>query len=310
MPTGKLGNWYSGPQALQPLSYAVSVRSLRRFPRRKAKRPPPPLTRDKLRKYRRDLRKALMFYRIEGATLHLTATERRARLFDVKRAAFKFIECPSKESADNLLDLLDGLDVNTAVLLERLVVQCDQPKTALVALKRELRGLFSLAIYADELPDFKACESFLDPPEHTKDLEFQDRPQGAVIVSRAVIDRAASFYVKNFPVVRILANLEIDRPSTGRSQRCRPKGRWPDPPLANLIVALEPVWCGVTGRQMSLNTTVPPRTEKNVLNSKNCPFAKWAAGLITDAMGTAAQKQILVKKITYIVRCLGKAKEK
>ena len=108
------------------------------------KTPPPLLTRDRLEKYRRDLRTALTFYRIEGATLHLTATERRALLSDVKKAAIKFIERPSKQSADKLLGLLDGLNVNTAVLIERLVVQCGQPKTAVVALKRELRGLFSL----------------------------------------------------------------------------------------------------------------------------------------------------------------------
>jgi hypothetical protein len=287
MPTGKLGNWY-GLQALRPLPYTINVRSLRR----KVKIPPP-LTVNELRKYRHALRKALTIYMIEAGTLHLTATERRAILSDLQKAALKFARRPSKQFADELLDLLDGLDVNTAALIERLVVKCGHPKTAVVVLKRQLRGLFSLAVYPDEEFCVKACESFLDPLAHITDRESRNRPQGAGIVSRAVIDRAASFYVKNFPVVRILATLEIDQPSNACGRRRKPKGRWPDPPLANLVLALEPIWCRVTGQAMSLNTTSTPG-RKDVRNSKSCPFAKWAATLIGDAVGTAGQKQTLV----------------
>ena len=51
-------------------------------------------------------------------------------------------------------------------------------------------------------------------------------------------------------------------------------GRWPDPALANLVAALEPMWCRVTGRTAGLVSK-----DKDG-EAKTCPFAEWLGELI------------------------------
>ncbi len=224
-----------------PLSHAVNVRSLRRWAKRRT--PPPPLTVPKLRECRRLLRKLVSIYRIACATPQPTATERRRTLRKIKTAARRFIESPKKLWADKLLDYLAAADVNTSSILYHEIFSHGHSWKDLMAMKRQLRVLFSPSIYPDE------------------------SLASAHAVSRASMDRIKAFCMGGVLIVRVLADIELNILVPG-------SGRWPDPALANLVVGLEPIWYRVTGRTAALIS----KDKEGEL--KKCPFADWLGDLL------------------------------
>ncbi len=80
------------------------------------------------------------------------------------------------------------------------------------------------------------------------------------------MDRIVAFMTGSLPIVKILANIEINVLTPG-------SGRWPDPALANLIAGLEPIWRRVTGRTAALISK-----EKGCLTQ--CAYADWLRELL------------------------------
>jgi hypothetical protein len=256
MPAGRPG--ISGGHAwARPLSHAVSVRSLRR----RAKGGTQPLNAQEVREYRRLLRKLVAIYRIACVTPQPTSTERRRTLGKIKTAAERFLKTSRQLWADKLLDHLDSADVNTRSILNREIISHGHKSNALVAMKRELRGLFSPSVYPDEIG--------LAPG----------------VVSRAMKDRAESFWIGGRSVVQVLANIEIEALVPG-------SGRWPDPPLANLVAGLEPIWCRVTGRTAALVS------DDKELDTTKCPFAEW----LGDLLESIGRQRLPVGRVVDIVR--------
>ena len=262
MPSGRPG--LSGGSALVlPLTHEVSVRSLRL--RAKRVRPPPPLTVPELREYRRLLRKLVSIYRIACATPRPTATERRRTLGKIKTAAGRFIETPKKPWANKLRDYLEAADVNTRSILNREIISHGHSSKALIAMKRELRDLFSLSIF---------------PPESLSSA-----------VAQASMDRSKAFLTGGFLVVRVLADIQVNTLVPG-------SGRWPDPALANLVAGLEPMWRRVTGRTAAL---IPDNeTQVSSGDAKKCPFAEW----LGDLLESIGRQRPPAGRVVDIVRAL------
>jgi len=255
MPAGKLAVAGGFAQVLQ-LPYSVNVRSLK--PWVKKKTPPPPLNVSELREHRRLLRKHVRIYRIDSATPRSTATERRLALKKIKNAAAKFLEPNSRKRlwAERLLDYLIESDVNTNRLLYLYVSTHGHGPDGVIAMKKQLRELFSPSIYPHE----------------------SRPPSGAI--SEAARDRLLAFMSTGLPVVRVLADVNIEAliPSSGR---------WPDPALANLVARVEPIWRRVTGR-----TSGP--ISKDRTGDKGCPFAEWLVELLDRAkMGRPSTGRIV-----------------
>jgi hypothetical protein len=109
-----------------PLTYAVSVRSLRRC----AKGDAPALTVEELREVRATLRHALCRYRVERATQIPTPTTRRRMLGRIGVAAERLLKAPATALrggtfvgqrlwANKLLDALQAPDLSTRMILDR-----------------------------------------------------------------------------------------------------------------------------------------------------------------------------------------------
>ena len=76
-------------------------------------------------------------------------------------------------------------------------------------------------------------------------------------------------------------------------------GRWPDPALANLVAAVEPIWRRVTGR-------TPARVSTNREgDEQTCPFARWLGQMIERVGGIPPAEGRVVK----IVRSLNADRE-
>jgi hypothetical protein len=241
MPAGKLGP-SGGHSFILPLPYTVNVRSLRKRAKRTT---PPPTVRD-LRECRRILRKSVSIYRIACATPQPTATEQRRSLSMIKTAARRFIKGPSKAWADKLLNYLEAADANSRSIINREVIAHGHPSNALITTKRLLRELFLQSIYPDE-----AMPTRRD-------------------ISRASADKIQVFRSRGYPVVRLLADMEIDALVPG-------SGRWPDPALANLVANLQPLWRRITGRTAALIS------KDKVGELKQCHFADWLGELLERA---------------------------
>lgn len=81
------------------------------------------------------------------------------------------------------------------------------------------------------------------------------------------LDRAKRFVAECVPVVRVLAAMNVRTLVSG-------KGKWANPAQANLIAALQPIWCRVTGRTAGL-------TAANLEGDKRCQYAEWLRELLT-----------------------------
>lgn len=231
MPAGKLGPSGGYGWATQ-LPYSVSIRALR-----KAKPGGPPLTKPELRKLRRILRDSVTIYQIAIQMPVTTATERRRIFGRIRTNTSHFLTAPTQEHAERLLESLDAADPNTRAVLHRELGTRGFHATALPRLKRQLGTLFFFTAYPDE------------PPPQV------GRP------SRAQLDRARTFCIEYGPVLLALADIDV-RALSPRS------GKWANPAQANLIAALEQVWCRVTGRTSGL-------TSVNVMGEKQCLYADW-----------------------------------
>jgi hypothetical protein len=166
----------------------------------------------------------------------------------IKNAAAKFIEPKSRKRlwAERLLEYLIESDVHTNKLLYLDVSTHGHGPAGVIALKNQLRELFSRSIYPHESPPIPGT------------------------ISQAELDRLVEFMLSGFPVVKVLANINIDAlvPSSGR---------WPDPALANLVAGVKPIWRRVTGRTAGLIS----RDRSG--DAKDCPFANWLVGLLEQA---------------------------
>jgi hypothetical protein len=97
--------------------------------------------------------------------------------------------------------------------------------------------------------------------------------------SRAQLDRIAIFCVQSAPIVRALAKLKV-RSLVPQS------GKWANPAEANLVAAVQPIWCRVTGWSAGLTSIDSAGDEKR------CRYAEWlrdmliAIGLPSPATGT------------------------
>lgn len=239
MPSGKLGP--SGGYAwVKALPYSVSIRSLRLWARGSA----PSLDVAELRQLRQLLRMHVRVYRIAVQTPLCTATERRKSLGKIKTAATRLNTNISRQWAERFLRSLDDVDANTRAVIYRHLASMGIRWTAILGMKRQLRDLYFLSIYPDE--------AFPAPGR----------------LSRAQLDRVARFVTECMPTVRALAGID--------SRVLVPRqGKWPDPAQANLVAALEPIWCRVTGWSAGL-TSVDKVGEK-----KRCRFAEWLKDTLT-----------------------------
>jgi hypothetical protein len=86
--------------------------------------------------------------------------------------------------------------------------------------------------------------------------------------SGAQLDRATRFVVECAPVVRALAAMDVSILVPG-------KGKWTNPAQANLVAALQPIWCRVTGRTAGL-------TAANLEGDKRCRYAEWLRELLAE----------------------------
>jgi predicted nucleotidyltransferase len=181
-------------------------------------------------------------------------------------------------------------------------------------MERQLKGLFSVALYPDEL--VHASGSTHDQIlMHQLTREYLSR--GILITfgsaksdlavkeidpcrvgSRAMPDRFMTFRRSGaLDVIDTLAKLASRDlvTQTGRLRKLVTQtGRWPDPALANLVVILVPVWCRVTGEKKTKLSTTDTPDNKGVYNSKTSRFAKWLATLISDAVGTVRHEELIL----------------
>ena len=240
MPAGKPG--ISGGVGWSiPLSHAVNIRSLRL--QAKWTPSPAPLTKLELRAHRDLLRKLASKYRIACGTPQPTATDRRKILRKIKTSATRFNDTGKRQWAYKLLNYLGAADLNTRALLSRELVSQGHRRTALSAMKRELGNLFSVSIYPGE-------------PQPTRHAP-----------SQASLDRCKAFLTGGLPIVRVLAKIDANALVPANA-------RWPDPPLAELVTGLEPVWRRVTGRTAGL-ISVDAENRKQV-----CRFAEWLGDVL------------------------------
>lgn len=242
-----------------PLSHAVNIRSLRLLARRR--RPPPPLSKLELRERRHLLRRLVSKYRIACATPQPTATERRKTLSKIKTAARRFIKTEERLWADKLLDYLNTADVNTIALIRRNISSTKDDWRAWSSMKRQLGSLFSVANYPGEILS------------------------GTSARSQASLDRWEAFQASGISIVHELATINI-------SELVPVSGHWPDPPLADLVAGLEPIWRRVTGRTAGL-ISVDAEAD-----TKACPFAEWLRDIL-QAVGLARPS---VERVVAIVR--------
>jgi hypothetical protein len=215
--------------------------------RRWAKPKTMPLSVNELRECRRVIRKFVRIYRIASANPQPTATERRSLLRGIKTAAIRFLKKPDRHWRDRLIDQLGATDSNTNnVLYKYISDRTEKPRTALIALKRSLFDLFSSALYPGECPPAPG------------------------VISRVSQDLICAFLVNDLPVVRALAGMDL-AVLVPKKQRL-----WPDPALANLVAALVPVWCRVTGRTAALIS------DDETGETKRSPFAQWLGDLLEE----------------------------
>jgi hypothetical protein len=227
---------------MKTLPYSVSIRSLRRPPW--ARSSARSLDVPELRQLRKLLRMHIMAYRIAVQTPLCTATERRKSLGKIKTAAMRLIENPSRQWAERFLRSLDDVDANTRAVVYRHLWSMGIRWTAIPGIKRQLGDLYYLSVYHDE--------AYPAPGR----------------LSRAQHDRVARFEIECLPTVRALASID-SRVLVSR------QGKWRDPAQANLVAALEPVWCRVTGRSAGLTSI------DKVGAQKRCRFAEWLKEILT-----------------------------
>jgi hypothetical protein len=236
MPAGKPGilGGYGGGG---PLTHAVSIRSLRR--RRKRNNTPPPLSKEELREQRRLLRKWFRIYLIEHSGSQPTATDRRLALEMIKTAARRLIASPKESRATKLLNHLDTADQTTRAVLAR---ELGAQGHDWIETKNALRSLC-----------FEASIDSLRVLQCSND-------------DRSNVSANHAFSGFDVPGVGVWANLDVDK--------LLPVGGWRDPPLANLIVGLEPIWRRVTGR------TAGPISLDKVGDAKRSPFSDWLGDMM------------------------------
>jgi hypothetical protein len=115
------------------LSYGISVRSLKPFrSATKAKKQPDAAA---IREWR--LRDAFKRYRVDCGRIHPTATELRKNVSKIVKAARRFVESPTLDLADRLLERLE-LDRNTEAAIRR---GLEIPGREWIRFKQELRNL-------------------------------------------------------------------------------------------------------------------------------------------------------------------------
>lgn len=119
------------------LSYAVNMRSLKPYrSARKVKKQPDATA---ISEWRRRLRDAFRRYQVDCAQGHPTATELRKRVAEIIKAARRFIESPTPDLADKLLECLE-LDWNAQAAVRKWL---GVRPADWIRFKRELRDLYA-----------------------------------------------------------------------------------------------------------------------------------------------------------------------
>jgi hypothetical protein len=373
MPAGKLEIWGGQARALKSLPHTISVRSLRQWAkkprtltveelrdcRRKlryqfriyyiARCTPHPTASDRRKRFKKIKAAAANF------ASHYRSVERREYLgkWIIDNLTHRDDDQNPKAAAirwaNKLLDNLEALDENTNKVLNRHVLNHNQCRTsarfpeegrrrwaqlkALAAMKRQLKGLFSVAVNSDELTSgsSSACDQILKMHQLTREMlshgvfvsfepeEFELIAQGIrnagfleplasdgdSAASSAMRDRFTTFRQSGaLDVIDILAKLDI-------LKLVPTAGFWTDPPLTKLVAGLEPIWDQVTGRLLGLSLISEDR------NAKICLMAEWIRDLLVSPQWKAALpldvKELdgdeLVGKIIHIARTF-KAKRK
>jgi hypothetical protein len=205
------------------------------------------LANTELRELRQLLREHIRIYRIALQTPLSTATERRQCLGRIKTAAMRFIAKPNQQWAERLLRAVD-VDDNTRAVIYRHLAKSGIKWTAFSGMKRQLEDLYLPSVPDEPIP----------PPGQ---------------LSLAQQNRVARF-AQCVPTVIALAGIDPLVLVPLRRKDGRRSGKWPDPAQANLIAALEPLWCRVTGYSAGL-TSIDRAGEE-----KRCRFAEWLNELL------------------------------
>jgi hypothetical protein len=148
MPAGKLGAVAGHPVWTRnlddtvvmrsSLSHGVNVRSLKPYrSARKVKKRPDATA---IREWRLRLRGAFRHYRVDCAQRHPTATELRNSVADIIKTARHFVESPTLDLADQLLERLD-MDRNAQETVRQ---GLGIPGADWIRFKRDLRNLYAI----------------------------------------------------------------------------------------------------------------------------------------------------------------------
>jgi hypothetical protein len=250
------------------VSYAVCVSSLRRFRKKGAEA----LTREQVKRLRRDLRDAFWMYKTDHHAPHSSLTTRLRFFKTIKSSATRFLENPSRLLANRILADLNNAGGDDRAALYRALEGVSAHE--ILQMKRVLENL-----HPSPLRD---CDDRGARIESVLLAAFSGELSG--MPSRGLCDstmeRIHSFAAEHLPVVRAVAAIDL-------SVR-RESGRWPNPALAILALGVESIWERVTERTSGL-TSVDCAS-----NEKQSRFAKWLVEVLTLAnLRLATPEQVI-----------------
>lgn len=236
MPSGKLANEIASG-FVASLPDAVSIQSLEKY-RRVIKPLPEVATEDEIQLYERQLRFRLRQYIAASQTPHVTPTQRRDALKKIKSATIKFIRRPSPESANLLLNNMQSIDRNTSMVLVEELTSQSLERSAWQDTRRSLGDYYQYGcwiFYTGEPDDY------------------------SIAVRKLAIDALA----KSLPVLDILSKIEPDELVP------RQRARFPNPAMADLVLALSPIWKRFTGRSLTREYWVDTSKGKHATHETN-----------------------------------------
>ena len=193
-----------------------------------------PLTVFELRKDRKDLRYAFKIYQISCATPNSTPTERRKMLGSIKTAARNLAKAPPTA-------FKGGTFTGQKRWADRLLDEINAADKNTLAIITRVIGRRNWAPFRKHLSSVARS-----------------------LPGEAHEDQYLSEYIST---VQYMANINIEDFAPTRA-------RWPDPPLASLVMATAPIWKRVTGRTAGLVST------DNGGDLKESPFADWLQELL------------------------------
>jgi hypothetical protein len=254
------------------VSYAVSISSLRRFQKKGAEA----LTRDQIKRLRRDLRDAFWIYKTDHQTPHSSRTMQSLFFKTIKSSATKFLENPSRLWANRILGGLDNARGDDRAALYRALEGVSGRE--ILQMKRALESLHPSPL--------RGCDDRGETMESALLAAFSGELSGIPFqgLCDSTLERIHGFAAGHLPVIRAIAAFDLNVP--------RESGRWPNPALATLVLGVESIWKRVTERTSGLTSIDCASNEKQSL------FARW----LVEALMRANLHPATLEQVIGIVR--------